>query len=103
MATVGCKLPHGLIAEHKGVTVTLNGLNSSRIIGGFGLTEVDDAFAKGWFEAEKNTAIVKNGVVFLVDSEAKAKGAAAELDKQKSGFEALDQSKPVAGVVKAEE
>lgn len=103
MATVGCKLPHGLIAEHKGVTVTLNGLNSSRIIGGFGLTEVDDAFAKAWFEAEKNSAIVKNGVVFLVDSEAKAKGAAAERDKQKSGFEALDQSKPVAGVVKVEE
>ena len=103
MATVGCKLPHGLVAEHKGVTVTLNGLNSSRILGGFGLTDVDDAFAKAWFEAEKNTAIVKNGVVFLVENEAKAKGAAAERSKERTGLEPLDADKPVPGVKKVED
>lgn len=102
MATIGCKLPHGLIAEHKGRTVTLAGANSSRLVGGFGLTEVDDAFAKAWFEAEKNTAIVKNGAVFLVDSEAKAKGAAAEAAAQKTGLEPLDASRPVAGVTAVE-
>ena len=45
--TIGCKLATGLIIGIGGKQVTLNGANSSRIIGGYGLTRVDNRNARG--------------------------------------------------------
>ena len=41
--TVGCRFPNGLILTVGKVDVALNGSNSSTVIGGHGLTEVDAA------------------------------------------------------------
>ena len=101
---VGCKLPNGLIVEQDGYSVTLNGSNSSSVIGGYGLTEgVDkDAFDK-WLLAHKDQPYVKNELVF---AQAKANSAAAkatENAKKKSGLEGLPQDNPAPGVEKDKE
>lgn len=105
MATVlvGCKLPHGLVAELNGRKVTLAGANSSRLIGGFGITEVDKEFADAWLAVEKDTPIVSNGLVFITGTERDAKSAATERQGQATGLEPLSSENPAAGVKKAEE
>jgi hypothetical protein len=104
MATVlvGCKLPHGLHAELAGKVVELAGANSARVIGGFGITEVDKDFAEAWLAAEKGTPIVDNGLVFVVNNERDAKAAAADGEDSKTGLEGLDPEKPVNGVVQTQ-
>lgn len=97
--TIGCKLPHGLIADHKGVRVQLAGANSSRLVGGFGITSVDKDFADGWIAANKN--FVDSGVIFVVSSEGQAEGAAKERKKQKSGLEPIDPEQPGKDLKKA--
>lgn len=106
--TIGCKLPHGLhldivkigepVARH-----TINGSNSSRIVGGYGITEgVPRAFWERWLEQAKDMAMVKNGLVFAhreaASAIAKAKDGAAEI----TGFERVDPNKPPKGIEKAE-
>lgn len=106
--TVGCKLPHGLhldivkigepTARH-----TINGTNSSRIIGGYGITEgVPRAFWDRWLEQAKDLAMVKNGLVFAhketASAIAKAKDGAGVLNS----FEPIDPAKPPKGIEKAE-
>ncbi|EJK9924938.1 hypothetical protein AGJ01_004261 [Cronobacter sakazakii] len=100
---VGCKLPNGLVAEQEGYTVTLNGANSSNVVGGYGLTEgVDkDAFEK-WLEVHKNQPYVKNELVF---AQAKANSAQSKATKNasvKSGLEGLPQDNPAPGIEKAD-
>lgn len=94
---VGCKLPNGIIMElikpHEmkmsilpaptGDRVTLNGANSSRIArtnpadAAYGITHVEEGFAKAWFDANKNALFIKSGAVFMVGDE-KAFAAEAE-------------------------
>ena len=105
MATVivGCKLPHGIHAELGGKVVTLVGANSSSIIGGFGITrEVDKDFIDGWLKAEAKNPIVANGLVFVAGNDREAEKAAAEREKEASGFEGLDQKNPGKGLKPAD-
>ncbi|ELQ6249048.1 hypothetical protein AUN02_14555 [Cronobacter sakazakii] len=100
---VGCKLPNGLVVEQEGYTVTLNGANSSNVVGGYGLTEgVDkDAFEK-WLEAHKNQPYVKNELVFAQAKANSAQSKATENASVKSGLEGLPQDKPAPGIEKAD-
>ncbi|EGT5722946.1 hypothetical protein FZI38_01155 [Cronobacter sakazakii] len=100
---VGCKLPNGLVVEQEGYTVTLNGANSSNVVGGYGLTEgVDkDAFEK-WLEVHKNQPYVKNELVFAQAKANSAQSKATENASIKSGLEGLPQDKPAPGIEKAD-
>ncbi|AHB69573.1 hypothetical protein P262_01697 [Cronobacter malonaticus] len=100
---VGCKLPNGLVVEQDGHTVTLNGANSSNVVGGYGLTEgVDkDAFEK-WMEVHKNQPYVKNELVFAQAKANSAQSKANENASVKSGLEGLPQDKPAPGIEKAD-
>lgn len=100
---VGCKLPNGLVVEQDGYTVTLNGANSSNVVGGYGLTEgVDkDAFAK-WMEVHKNQPYVKNELVFAQAKANSAQSKATENASVKTGLEGLPQDKPAPGIEKAD-
>lgn len=97
---VGCKLPNGLIIDNEGHKVKLNGKNSSRLIGGFGITEVDKAFFDKWMAKNKTAKFVSNGSIFAVDSASKVEGAAKEREKQKTGLEGLNPDKPTSNVKK---
>lgn len=91
---VGCKLPNGLWMEllkphpqekstvpnpQTGPRVELKGANSAKIELvnpaelRYGVTLVDEDFAKAWFEANKDAPYVKEGQVFMVASEAAAR------------------------------
>ncbi|EOC0832052.1 hypothetical protein [Cronobacter sakazakii] len=100
---VGCKLPNGLVVEQDGYTVTLNGSNSSNVVGGYGLTDgVDkDAFEK-WLEVHKNQPYVKNELVFAQAKANSAQSKATENASIKSGLEGLPQDKPAPGIEKAD-
>jgi len=96
--TVACKLPHGLIIKTGDKSVTLAGANSSAIIGGYGLTPVDKDFYDAWRKEYANFAPLKNELIFVQESRAKAEGQAKEQAEVKSGLEPLDPTKPASGV-----
>lgn len=96
--TVACKLPHGIVLKVGGKSVTLNGANSSRIIGGYGLTSVDKDFYDAWKAEYASYAPLKNGLIFAQDSANKAEGQATEQAGIKSGLEPLKQEAVAAGV-----
>lgn len=95
---VGCKLPHGLIIKSGGKSVTLNGANSSRIIGGYGLTPVDKDFFDAWKAEFASFEPLKSGLIFEQANERSAVSQATEQQEIKSGLEPLDLDKPAAGV-----
>ncbi|KMW73661.1 hypothetical protein TI10_05255 [Photorhabdus luminescens subsp. luminescens] len=97
MATVivGCKLPHGLTIEIDENRVTLNGINSSTIIGGYGLTyDVDKAFFDKYLELHADTKLVKNGLIFAQEKLKEARTEAEEKAELKNGLEPIDPKKP---------
>lgn len=97
--TVACKLPHGLIIKTGSKSVTLNGANSSRIIGGYGLTPVDKDFFEAWKAEYASFSPLKDGLIFEQANEKSAASQAAEQEEIKTGLEPLDLDKPAAGVV----
>lgn len=95
---VGCKLPHGLIIKTGGKSATLNGANSSRIVGGYGLTPVDKDFFEAWKAEYASFEPLKSGLIFEQANERSAMSQATEQQEIKSGLEPLDLDKPAAGV-----
>lgn len=95
---VGCKLPNGLEIRLGETSVTLNGANSSQIVGGYGLTPVDKDFFDKWAQAYATFAPLKDGLVFAQVSSHKAEAQAKEQAAVKSGLEPLDLAAPVQGV-----
>jgi hypothetical protein len=98
--TVGCKLPNGLHLDHAGKRVTLNGTNSTEIIGGHGLTLVDKEFFDAWYETHREYPAVKQGLIFAHDKEGSTRAEAKEKASNKSGFEGINPEKPGHGVTK---
>ena len=97
--TVGCKLPHGLHLDIGGKRVTLKGTNASNVIGGHGITEnVDKAFFDKWMSQNKESAAVKNGLIFAHEAAQNTKAEAKEKKDNKNGFEGLDPAKPGPGI-----
>ncbi len=96
--TVGCKIINGVILSHQGKSITLAGGKASKIIGGYGLTEVDKDFFDAWVKGNPDSALLSSGVIFAQDKPQAAAAQAKEQEDLESGFEPLDMVKPVAGV-----
>lgn len=95
--TIGCRLPCGLVLQHGGVTVTLNGQNQNKegIIllkdSDYGTTEVDQPFWEAWKEAHKGFAPLESNAIFEAKNASEAKGKAKELKGEKTGHEPVSQ------------
>lgn len=101
--TVGCKIPNGLHLDLGDKRVTLNGANSSSIVGGHGITEnVDKQFWDTWYAKNKSLDFVKNGHVFADEKDVNTKAKAKEREKEKSGLERLDPDAKPDGVTDLE-
>lgn len=114
---VGCKLPHGLkirlgevteevktpdprdrhrVVTSAGKEIILNGSHSSGVIGGYGLTTVEDGDAmEAWLVENSEMAAVKNELIFIEETKDKAAGKAKENKGRKSGFERADYENPM--------
>ncbi len=96
---IGCKLPHGLILTVGGTSVTLNGTNSTDIIGGYGLTpDVDAAFFDAWCKENHQHPSLAGGFIFAQETTAEAKAQAKDNAENENGFEGIDPKKPGMGV-----
>lgn len=100
--TVGCKLPAGVIIKSGNKSVQLNGANSARVIGGYGLTQVDKDFFESWKKEYANYGPLKNGLIFDQASQSSAESQAKEQSVVKSGLEPLNPEKIVPGATKAD-
>jgi hypothetical protein len=100
---VGCKLPNGLIAQVGNTKVLFKGANSSRVVGGYGLTPVDKDFSDAWFKQHKNFHPVKAELIFVQGDVVSAEAQADEQSEVKSGLEGVDPAKPAANVEKRTE
>jgi hypothetical protein len=102
--SVGCKLPHGLEIRVGEQTAILLGTNASLVIGGHGITEgVDADLFNAWMTANKDSAAVKNGLIFAHGKTESVKAEASEKKGNKNGFEGLDPAKPAPGIEAAKE
>lgn len=96
--TVGCKIVNGVILVHQGKRVLLAGAKSSRIIGGYGMTEVDKDFFDAWCKTNHDSALLSGNLIFAQDKPSLAEGKAKEQAEVKTGFEPIDPERPVPGV-----
>lgn len=105
LVTVGCKLPNGIVLEVNNAEVMLCGWrgSESRIVGGYGLTQVDKELWDAWLKLHKNQPYVKKGLVFAQENGNSARAQAKEREKVKSGMEPLPQDKPAPGIEKDED
>lgn len=104
MVKVGCKLPHGVLLTEEvkvedrfvatGRRVKLNGYNSAKVIGGFGITEVEGDFIHKWMEDNKSFAPVAEGLIFVVGSDEEAEREAEDRAHILTGFEAANPAAP---------
>jgi hypothetical protein len=108
---VACKLPNGLIMEliepgklnlpaPMGKRVMLKGSNSTHTVKGenpqisrFAVTDVEESFARKWFEANKDAAFIRNGSVFIEEKEKVANAVAKERSEVSTGLEPLHAEK----------
>lgn len=96
---VGCKLPHGIILTVDGVSVELNGTNTSDIIGGYGLTEnVDADFFGEWCKRNFQHPALGGGFIFAQGTTVEARAQARDNAANANGFEGINPSKPGMGV-----
>lgn len=92
--TICCKLPNGLHLDlyTKGGRIrhTANGSNSSRVIGGYGVTK--DIPREHWEEWQKQNAAmkyVKKGLIWSEKDDRRAESKAEEMDELKHGMEPI--------------
>ena len=74
------------------------------VIYGFALTHgVPKDLWESWLEANEDSAMVRNGLVFAHGQAASVKAQAKNHEKQRSGLEAIDPNRPGRGIEMAEE
>lgn len=101
---IASRLPHGLTLHHptSKATVTLLGLNSSKIIGATHMTtEVEKSFWDAWKAKYPDYQPLKSGAIFESSSTNNAAAKAKELKDEKTGLEPMPQT--AAGVKPATE
>ncbi len=65
------------------------------IIGGYGITSgIPRAFWEEWLRTNKDSHVVKNGLIYAEDNDAKARKRAAEGARLRSGLEPIDPTAP---------
>lgn len=97
--TVVSKLPHGLLIDHKGVQVELNGANSTKIRdhnglipeGAFGTTTIDESLWSEWSTTNASLEFLKKGLVFAKPTEKSAIDQGEQSRDLKTGLEGLRQ------------
>ncbi len=94
---IGCTLPHGLVIHHNDVNVTLAGANQNtneffKLLGDFGLTDVDADFWNAWKKANGEFAPLKSGAIYEAADEKSAKAKGKEQATIDTGFKPLDPS-----------
>ena len=67
--------------------VTLRGANSSKVIGGFGLTEVDADFWAAWLKQNPKHPALRSGAIFAYGKRDKATDHAIDHETIKVGLE----------------
>lgn len=101
---IGCKLPNGLVCEmgkygdENYTRVILNGANSSRVVGGYGLTTVSLEFWNAWYKKSKHLEFVRKGLIFAHGDDASAADHAKDHASVLTGLEPLDPVKDLAKV-----
>lgn len=98
---IGCKLPHGIeVKGTSGQTIKLNGMNTSLVAGGFGLTHVDETEAAFLFAQYDEFGPFKSHAIFTnsTDKVADVRDLAVDLEEIKTGFEGMDPDKPAPGM-----
>lgn len=99
IAHVYCKLPAGMTFQLPGgQRLVLNGSNSSRIVGGYGITRVPAAL---WDQVKKlfgNMPAFTKGLIFDESTAARGLARAREQADIKNGFEGVDPKNPGPGV-----
>lgn len=103
---VACKLPNGLLVDHKGSSVLLNGSDDPSAVKGYGMTSgVDLDWFNDWMTGDgKEFPPVTKGLIFVAGSESNAKAQATEQgDDIQSGLEGLDPDSPGPGVEPTDE
>lgn len=119
---IACKLPNGLqlrvfemvtrtettlngtrdfrIAQQLGEPVRLNGnavamgdVLSHKVVGGYGLTQIDEDFWNAWLEANQNADVIKNLLVSGHRTKEEASDWAREHASTRSGLEELVRDK----------
>lgn len=94
---IGCKLPHGITLHGTaGQEIHINGVNTSLVAGGFGLTNVDESEAAYLFAQYDDFAPFKSKAIFSygTDSVADVAAMASELADIQTGFEGMNPDKP---------
>lgn len=98
---IGCKLPHGIVVKGiQGQDIKLNGMNTSMVAGGYGLTNVDADEAAVFFATHSDFAPVANNAIFThqTDKVSDIIAIGEELQGEKTGFEGLNPETPVPGL-----
>lgn len=102
---IGCKLPQGItvnINAHDPASgkLVLNGMNTSLVHGGYGITSVEKSSAEMFFATHADYDPVKAGAIFThnTDKVADLIDVAADLKGEATGFEGMDPSAPMAGI-----
>jgi hypothetical protein len=94
LVTVGCKLPNGIILELGDKRVTLNGINSTEIIGGHGITDgVDKEFMDTWLARNKDLSTVKRGFIFCHEKANDTRAEAKDRKNESTGLEPMNPKK----------
>jgi hypothetical protein len=101
ICTVGCKLPNGFTMElglfgtEEYKSFKLHGINSAKIIGGYGITEnVPEEFFDRWLEKMKDFKMIRRGLIFKQAGkldEASVVALGREMAKEKTGLEPKDR------------
>ncbi|MDS7935662.1 hypothetical protein RMB03_17425 [Acinetobacter sp. V91_7] len=93
MVTIGCKLPTGFVMQVEKTCISINGANTSKLIGGHGITEdVPLTFWEAWVAEHKNHDFYLNGLVFANSKLKSTESEAKEKVDNASGTEPLDQN-----------
>jgi hypothetical protein len=77
----------------KGNSIPMNKMNEIQFSHGYALTpDVDEDFWNLWYEQNKTSAIVRNGLIFASDKKLNVSAFTKEHEKLASGFERLSMS-----------
>lgn len=127
--TVACRLPHGmrlriyelvkttevimggtrdvLVSRQKGDDVVVNGWSEPQnhakkhLVEGFAITPgVDKEFFDKWLSQNKDSDVVKNGLIFAHEKEGNTFAEAKDKKSLRSGLERLDPAKLPKGIEK---
>jgi hypothetical protein len=121
---IGCKLPHGIFlhldsreevvglkggietkfVREEGSERLINGANTSRLVGGFGLTTLEKDWWDAWIAQNTNKRgkitfkPYATGMIFAVNSQSEAIAESRQREGLRTGFEPVNPAKPGPGL-----